>query len=106
MVVKDGKFYLSLSCAGADHQDQNLIQYFVGVVDFGMHPKDFASKPFDFVEVQTRIYNMLEVRLLYRKLDEHNLAARCFCGGRQTDTLAEPDCRKEIVADGDDLFAL
>jgi PAS domain S-box-containing protein len=34
--------------------------------------KDFVSKPFDFVEVQTRIYNMLEVRLLYRRLDEHN----------------------------------
>lgn len=34
--------------------------------------KDFVSKPFDLVEVQTRIYNMLEVRLLYRKLDEHN----------------------------------
>ena len=34
--------------------------------------KDFVSKPFDFVEVQTRIHNMLEVRLLYRKLDEHN----------------------------------
>lgn len=34
--------------------------------------KDFVSKPFDFVEVQTRIRNMLEVRLLYRKLDEHN----------------------------------
>ncbi|HEU4852069.1 MAG TPA: response regulator [Telluria sp.] len=34
--------------------------------------KDFVSKPFDLVEVQTRIHNMLEVRLLYRKLDEHN----------------------------------
>lgn len=34
--------------------------------------KDFVSKPFDFVEVQTRIYNMLEVRLLYRRLDDHN----------------------------------
>jgi PAS domain S-box-containing protein len=34
--------------------------------------KDFVSKPFDFVEVQTRIHNMLEVRLLYRKLDEYN----------------------------------
>lgn len=34
--------------------------------------KDFVSKPFDFVEVQTRIRNMLEVRLLYRRLDEHN----------------------------------
>lgn len=35
--------------------------------------KDFVSKPFDFVEVQTRIHNMLEVRLLYRKLNDQNL---------------------------------
>lgn len=34
--------------------------------------KDFISKPFDLVEVQTRIHNMLEVRLLYRKLDHYN----------------------------------
>ncbi len=34
--------------------------------------KDFVSKPFDFVEVQTRIHNMLEVRLLYQKLDDYN----------------------------------
>ncbi|MDO8598398.1 MAG: response regulator [Sulfuricaulis sp.] len=30
--------------------------------------KDFISKPFDLVEVMTRIHNMLEVRLLYRML--------------------------------------
>jgi PAS domain S-box-containing protein len=35
--------------------------------------KDFISKPFDLVEVKTRIHNMLEVRLLYRKLEESNL---------------------------------
>ncbi len=34
--------------------------------------KDFVSKPFDMLEVQTRIHNMLEVRLLYRKLDNYN----------------------------------
>ncbi len=34
--------------------------------------KDFVSKPFDLVEVQTRIRNMLEVRLLYKKLDNYN----------------------------------
>jgi PAS domain S-box-containing protein len=34
--------------------------------------KDFVSKPFDLIEVQTRIHNMLEVRLLYRRLGEHN----------------------------------
>ncbi len=34
--------------------------------------KDFVSKPFDLVEVKTRIHNMLEVRLLYRKLENSN----------------------------------
>lgn len=34
--------------------------------------KDFVSKPFDLVEVKTRIYNMLEVRLLYKKLEHYN----------------------------------
>ena len=33
--------------------------------------KDFISKPFDLIEVKTRIHNMLEVRLLYKKLAEH-----------------------------------
>ena len=33
--------------------------------------KDFISKPFDLVEVKTRIRNMLEVRLLYKKLEEY-----------------------------------
>jgi PAS domain S-box-containing protein len=36
--------------------------------------KDFVAKPFDLVEVQTRIHNMLEVRLLYRELEIHNKA--------------------------------
>ncbi len=34
--------------------------------------KDFISKPFDVVEVRTRIHNMLEVRLLYKRLDNYN----------------------------------
>jgi PAS domain S-box-containing protein len=34
--------------------------------------RDFISKPFDLVEVKTRIRNMLEVRLLYKQLDEYN----------------------------------
>src|SRR5207344_3656304 len=34
--------------------------------------KDFISKPFDLVEVKTRIHNMLEVRLLYQKLENYN----------------------------------
>ncbi len=34
--------------------------------------KDFVTKPFDLVEVKTRIHNMLEVRLLYKKLENYN----------------------------------
>jgi CheY-like chemotaxis protein len=34
--------------------------------------KDFVSKPFDLVEVKTRIYNLLEVRLLYKQTENHN----------------------------------
>jgi len=34
--------------------------------------KDFITKPFDLVEVKTRIHNMLEVRLLYQQLENHN----------------------------------
>lgn len=34
--------------------------------------KDFVSKPFDLIEIQTRIHNMLEVRLLYRKIENYN----------------------------------
>jgi len=34
--------------------------------------KDFVSKPFDLVEVKTRIHNMLEVRLLYKKIENYS----------------------------------
>jgi diguanylate cyclase (GGDEF)-like protein len=32
--------------------------------------KDFIAKPFDVLEVKTRIHNMLEVRLLYKQLEQ------------------------------------
>jgi PAS domain S-box-containing protein len=34
--------------------------------------RDFVSKPFDLVEVKARIRNMLEVRLLYKHLENNN----------------------------------
>ena len=37
-----------------------------------MGAKDFISKPFDLAEVRARIHNMLEVRLLYRRLEAFN----------------------------------
>jgi putative two-component system response regulator len=37
----------------------------------GVGAKDFISKPFENVEVLTRIYNMLEVRLQHKKLHDY-----------------------------------
>lgn len=34
--------------------------------------RDFVAKPFELLEVKTRIRNMLEVRLLYKKLENYN----------------------------------
>jgi formate hydrogenlyase transcriptional activator len=34
--------------------------------------KDFIAKPFDLVEAKTRIHNMLEVRLLYKKIADYS----------------------------------
>jgi PAS domain S-box-containing protein len=39
------------------------------VLALKMGARDFVSKPFDFIEVKTRIHNMLEVRLLNLKLE-------------------------------------
>ena len=59
--------------------------------------KDFISKPFDLVEVKTRIHNMLEVRLLYKKLENYNKVAGADGAGadrriaRKRSALSQPD---------------
>jgi PAS domain S-box-containing protein len=54
--------------------------------------KDFISKPFDLVEVKTRIYNMLEVRLLYKKLESYNQELEATVAER-TAELRESEAR-------------
>ena len=54
--------------------------------------KDFVSKPFDLIEVQTRIHNMLEVRLLYQKLDNYNKVLEQTVQERTTE-LRESEAR-------------
>ncbi len=54
--------------------------------------KDFISKPFDLLEVKTRIHNMLEVRLLHRKLEGHNKALELAVQER-TAALRESEAR-------------
>jgi PAS domain S-box-containing protein len=57
-----------------------------------MGAKDFISKPFDLVEVKTRIHNMLEVRLLYRKLENYNRELEATVAER-TAELRESEAR-------------
>jgi len=54
--------------------------------------KDFVSKPFAVVEVQTRIHNLLEVRLLYKKLENFNNILQHTLQER-TDELSESEAR-------------
>ena len=54
--------------------------------------KDFVAKPFDLVEVKTRIHNMLEVRLLYQKLAEYNKSLELAVQERTTE-LRESEAR-------------
>ena len=43
MALKDGKPYLSFAVQGGDSQDQNLLQFFLNVVEFGMDVQQAAE---------------------------------------------------------------
>ncbi len=43
MALKDGKPYLSFAVQGGDSQDQNLLQFFLNVVEFGMNAQQAAE---------------------------------------------------------------
>jgi gamma-glutamyltranspeptidase/glutathione hydrolase len=45
MALKDGLPYLSFAVQGGDSQDQNLLQFFLNVVEFGMTPQQAAEAP-------------------------------------------------------------
>ncbi|HEX2211713.1 MAG TPA: gamma-glutamyltransferase [Longimicrobium sp.] len=45
MALKDGKPYLSFAVQGGDSQDQNLLQFFLNVVEFGMTVQQAAEAP-------------------------------------------------------------
>jgi PAS domain S-box-containing protein len=54
--------------------------------------RDFISKPFDLVEVRARIRNMLEMRLLYQRLEHQNQALEAAVAER-TAELRESEAR-------------
>ena len=43
MALKDGKPFLSFAVQGGDTQDQNLLQFFLNVVEFGMNVQQAAE---------------------------------------------------------------
>ncbi|MCH7475656.1 MAG: gamma-glutamyltransferase, partial [Gemmatimonadetes bacterium] len=45
MALKDGKPFLSFAVQGGDGQDQNLLQFFLNVVEFGMNVQQAAEAP-------------------------------------------------------------
>ena len=45
MALKDGKPFLSFAVQGGDTQDQNLLQFFLNVVEFGMNVQQAAEAP-------------------------------------------------------------
>jgi gamma-glutamyltranspeptidase / glutathione hydrolase len=53
MALKDGKPFLSFAVQGADTQDQNLLQFFLNVVEFGMNVQEAAEAP-NFTSYQMR----------------------------------------------------
>jgi gamma-glutamyltranspeptidase / glutathione hydrolase len=43
LALKDGKPFLAFAVQGGDTQDQNLLQFFLNVVEFGMGPQEAAE---------------------------------------------------------------
>ncbi len=45
LALKDGRPYLAFAVQGGDAQDQDLLQFFLNVVEFGMSPQEAAEAP-------------------------------------------------------------
>lgn len=45
MALKDGKPYISFGVQGGDTQDQNLLQFFINMVEFGMNVQEATEAP-------------------------------------------------------------
>jgi gamma-glutamyltranspeptidase/glutathione hydrolase len=45
LALKDGRPFLSFAVQGGDSQDQNLLQFFLNIVEFGMTPQQAAEAP-------------------------------------------------------------
>lgn len=66
--------------------------------------RDFISKPFDVIEVKTRITNMLEVRLLYKKLEEYSQSLESIIEERTADLRASEARYRSLIELASDWY--
>ena len=45
LALRDGRPWLAFAVQGGDTQDQNLLQYFLNIVEFGMTPQQAVEAP-------------------------------------------------------------
>src|SRR5690606_7873321 len=45
LALRDGQPWMAFSVQGGDSQDQNLLQYFLNIVEFGMSPQQAVEAP-------------------------------------------------------------
>jgi gamma-glutamyltranspeptidase/glutathione hydrolase len=45
LALKDGRPFLAFAVQGGDSQDQNLLQFFLNIVEWGMTPQEAAEAP-------------------------------------------------------------
>ena len=82
LAMKDGKPYLAFAVQGGDTQDQNLLQFFLNIVEFGMTPQEAAEAP-NFISYQ-----------MHDSFDKHER----FNGRIQLNDAMPDWVRKDLVA--------
>jgi gamma-glutamyltranspeptidase/glutathione hydrolase len=88
MALKDGRPYLAFAVQGGDAQDQDLLQFFLNVVEFGMTPQEAAEAPG---------FNSYQMRASF---DAHESQP----GRIMLNDSTPPYVRKELKAMGYDAF--
>lgn len=66
--------------------------------------KDFISKPLDLLEVKTRIHNMLEVRVLYKKLENYNSELELAVQERTAELRESEACYRSLTELASDWY--
>jgi gamma-glutamyltranspeptidase/glutathione hydrolase len=87
LALKDGHPYLAFAVQGGDAQDQNLLQFFLNIVEFGMTPQEAAEAP-GFISFQMRV-----------SFDDHEVRP----GSIVLNEATPPWTRKELTAMGYEL---